>query len=168
MFNRNNASRSTSRRTVRGSGKKSKATIPMICEKVLRAGVYRSKIVKVANKKTIAGEDAIEVVYAFTGADGKEITAREVLPVESYFFERFCDALIAAGLKDGDDLADAVGIEEDVEIDYPVPHGLGRLKLRCPVRGEKFGPTLEDVEAEDERPEAGDDFDDFFEDTSSD
>ena len=123
---------SNTTRRIRGTGSR-KTAVPMARQKDIPTGQYRSKIVKISPKKTMAGEEAIEIIYELTAPDGSVRKMREVIPCDSWAYERFCDALIAAGLKDDDDITDAVGVTEDVYLTYPDARGLGHFSKRTPV-----------------------------------
>lgn len=124
--------RSTNRIAIRGSGgTKYKPTMAKASK--IPPGAYRSTITGITAVTTAAGDEAVEVIYDLVDADGRKLQMREVIPVESRAFERFSDALIAAGLEEDDDLLDAVGIVEDVELVYPDPKGLGHFGQRTPV-----------------------------------
>lgn len=144
--------------SVRSSG--SAAKIPMAKADRIPAGRYHSRILNIKEVKTSAGNEAVEVIYLLTAHDGVEHKMREVIPIDDFFFPRFCDAMVDAGLADGDDLLNAVGVEEKVELVYPNPKGLGHFAARTPVTvGEKTPKRDEEVVASDE---ADDDFDEDF------
>ena len=118
--------------TVRSSGANQR-NVPMARAGNIPAGHYRSTIMKISSTKTAAGEDAVEVIYELVSPKGHRWRMREVLPVDGWPFEKFGDALIAAGLHEGDDLICAVGVAEDVELAYPNPRGLGHFATRTPA-----------------------------------
>ena len=153
------------RTTVRGSGNR-KTKPPMAKASKIPPGAYRSKIVAIKNVKTFAGDDAVEVIYALTDTEGRVLTMREVIPEDAWVFEMFCDALLTAGLQEDDDIAAAVGITEDVVLEYPDPHGLGHFTSRVPVDG--VTPQSDTATAISAKPDtcekADDDFEDFLED----
>ena len=123
------------------------------------AGPYRSKIISIKSTTTAAGDDAIEVIYSLTRPDGQLLKMREILPLDSWAFERLCDALIAAGLNEDDDILDAIGIEEDVTLTYPNSGGLGHFSKRVPASSASPQPPKAPPKEEPE----GDDFEDFLE-----
>lgn len=143
------AKTSTTTRRIRGTGSR-KTAVPMARQKDIPAGQYRSKIAKISPKKTMSGEEAIEIIYELTAPDGNVKKMREVIPCDSWAYERFCDALIAAGLKDDDDITDAVGVTEDVYLTYPDARGLGHFSKRTPVitNGSPGTPADDDDEAD--------------------
>lgn len=124
--------RTSACRQLRGAGKK-KSTVPMARAKDIPAGRYTSEVKKVSFKKTMAGEDAVEVIYELIAMDGSVRQMREVIPMDSYSFECFSDAMIAAGLPDDADIEEVVGVKETVELVYPEPKGLGHFEKRRPV-----------------------------------
>lgn len=129
----NNASSSTAARYgIRGSSAK-KEKIPMARKKDILPGEYRSKIVKVSITKTRAGDEAVEVIYELTAADGKVFKMREIIPIDSWAFEKFGNAMIAAGLEENEDLEKTIGVTEDVTLTYDEPGGLGHFSKRVPV-----------------------------------
>ena len=134
-------SKNSTRITVRGTGGQ-KTKVPMAKANRIPPGRYQSKIVSIKNTTTAAGDAAVEVVYELTDADGCALKMREVLPVDSWAFEKFSDALIAAGMEEDDDLDGAVGVTEDVVLTYPDPKGLGHFKSRKPVAGKSNQAAL--------------------------
>ena len=157
--------------TVRGSGR-GKAKVPMAKANKIPPGSYRSRITSIKATKTSAGDEAVETIYDLVAADGKQFQMREVIPVDAWAFELFCDALLTAGLQEGEDLTAAVGITEDVELVYPNPKGLGHFKNRKPVTDadvvaeEKAAVCSEppEVVLEEDEDDELDEFDDFLED----
>lgn len=137
------SARSSTSHRIRGTSNR-KTTVPMARKKDIPAGKYRSRIIKVSFKKTAAGEDAVEIIYELTAPDGSVRKMREVIPEDSWAFERFCDALIAAGLEDDGDIKDAVGVTEDVYLDYPNASGLGHFTNRTPVTAKNIPGTPTD------------------------
>jgi len=140
---------------------------------------YRSKIVGLEDSRTKAGEDAIDVLYELTSASGKKFHVRMRYPLDGYFFEELCDALLDAGLTEDSKLSDAVGLEEQVVLDYENGERIGSFVSRSPVSRKASngkgscseaveGEETEAVEDEDQDEEDFDDdseFDDFLEDT---
>lgn len=158
--------RSTNRIAIRGSGG-SKSKPPMAKASKIPPGKYRSTITSIKAVTTAAGDDAVEVVYGLVDADGRELQMREVIPTDSWSFERFCDALIAAGFEEDDDLFDAVGITEDVELVYPDPKGLGHFGQRTPAdKGAttKATPKAKESHRKARSSEDDDEFDDLLDD----
>lgn len=143
---------STSTRRIRGTSSR-KAAVPMARQKDIPAGKYRSRIIKVSFKKTAAGEDAVEIIYELTAPDGSVRKMREVIPEDSWAFERFCDALIAAGLEDDGDIKDAVGVTEEVYLDYPNANRLGHFTKRAPVTAKNIPDTP--AEDDEDDPDLG-------------
>lgn len=121
-----------SRMTIRGSGA-TKTKAPMARANKIPAGRYRSTIISIKEVKTVAGDEAVEITYDLVSPDGQHRQMREVIPFDTWPYAQFCTALIYAGLNDGDDLLSAVGIVEDVVIEYPDPNGLGHFSERYPV-----------------------------------
>ena len=152
---------SRSRITVRGSGSKEK--IPLAKGGKIPAGDYRSKILSIKSVKTAAGDEAIEVIYLLTAPDGTQMKMREIIPIESHAFEHFCDALLAAGLSENDDILDGIGTEEAVTLYYEDPHGFGRFSKRRPAAEEaavdKHKPAK--ATASSKKIALDDDFEDF-------
>lgn len=165
-----------SRLTVRGSGR-GKSKPPMAKANKIPPGSYHSTIASIKAVKTSAGDEAVEVIYDLVAADGKQLQMREVIPIESWAFEKFCDALIEAGLSEDDDLTAAVGVVEDVELVYPQPNGFGHFERRKPVtnadevaeqkatvRSESPMKTVVEEDDGDDDVDELDEFDDFLED----
>lgn len=124
--------RTSTRRQLRSAGKK-KATVPVAKAKDIPAGKYSTEIKKVKFTKTMAGDEAVEIIYELTAMDGSVKLMREVIPIDSYSFELFSDAMVAAGLPDDADIEDVVGVRETVELVYPEPKSLGHFEKRRPV-----------------------------------
>ena len=167
-----NSPRSTSSRSriaIRGSN--SSAKIPMAKASKIPAGKYRSEIVSVNPVKTAAGDDAVEVIYNLLATDGSCLKMREIIPLDSWAFEKFCDALIAAGLTEDDDLNAAVGITEEVVLAYPDPRGLGHFSERHPVPTDATsdGQPRKSVKATaNNHASSGGDFDDYIDEDDED
>lgn len=154
-------SRSTvARYGIRGSSAK-KEKIPMARKKDIPSGAYRSKIIKVSITKTRAGDEAVEVIYELAAVDGKVFKMREVIPFDSWAFEKFSNAMIEAGLEENEDIEATIGVTEDVTLTYDEPDGLGHFTKRVPVVA-----TTHDAEDEvyDSEVDAYDDEEDYLED----
>ena len=54
--------------------------------------------------------------------------------------------MIAAGLEDDGDIKDAVGVTEEVYLDYPNVNGLGHFTKRTPVAAKNIPVAPEDDE----------------------
>lgn len=157
-----NYKQTTTRRTIHGTGNK-KPSVPMARASDVPPGKYRSRIVSVRDTKTLSGAEALEVIYELTAPDGSVRKMREVIPDNSWAFGRFSDALIAAGLDDDGDIADAVGVTEDVVLTYPDPHGLGHFSKRTPAVANSAPRAPADDEDDpapgfDDDDDAGDDW----------
>ena len=124
--------RTSARRQLRGAVKK-KPAVPMARAKDIPAGKYTSEVKKISFKKTRAGDEAVEVIYELIAADGSVMLMREVIPLDSWAFEIFSDAMIAAGVPDDADIEEVVGVKENVELVYSEPKGLGSFDKRRPV-----------------------------------
>lgn len=157
-----NSVNSRSRYTIRGSSTQT-AAVPMARKHDVPAGTYNSEIVSVKPTKTSAGADAIEVIYRLTNVRGQTLLMREVIPINSYPYRRFCDALIAAGVKEGTDILDVGGVQERIELSYPDPHGLGRIEKRTPLNSSSSSADASD-DAKAARYTDDDEFDDFLDD----
>ena len=163
---RSRSTKSSARISVRGTGSQ-KVKPPMAKANKIPPGQYRSTIISIKAVTTAAGDDAVEVVYDLVTEDGNKYQMREIIPVDSWAFERFSDAMIAAGMEEDDDLTDAVGITEDVELVYPNPKGLGHFGQRTPADKEatvKTIPQPKENRRKAHPAEEDDEFDDFLED----
>lgn len=129
------ASRSRTGATLRGTGRKN-SSVPLARSSNVPAAKYDSTIVSAKPTITAAGADAAEIIYELRAADGTVYKVREVIPFDLWVFDKFCDAMIKAGLQDGDDLSKAIGIKERVILEYPTPGGIGRFKERHPISSE--------------------------------
>lgn len=126
------AAKTMSLPVIRGT-RRGASTPTMAYENTIPGGQYRSTIASITTVKTAAGADAIEVVYTLADHRGNTYSMKERLPVNSFAYERLGDALIAAGLNEGDSLSKAIGVEEDVRLHYPKPGGLGHFSTRSPA-----------------------------------
>lgn len=118
---------------------------------------YDSSIAGVEVTRTKGGEDAVDILYNLTNQEGKTFHVRMRYPLGSFYFEELCDALLEAGLKEGMDIKKAVGIEEEVTIDYVNGERIGSIVERVPV-GSK---STETKTANADKDEADDDDDEF-------
>lgn len=148
------------RHVIRGSSTQT-AAVPMARRSIIPAGRYVSKITSITPTKTSAGAEAVEVVYGLTDAHGKQLKMREVIPINSFPYTRFSDAMIAAGLSNGGDILDAVGVEEKITIEYSDPHGLGHISKRTPLGSASINADQPD-DLEAARYVADEEFDDFL------
>lgn len=120
---------------------------------VVKAGHYRSVITGVEVTQTKAGEEAVDVLYDLVDQKEKHFHVRMRYPVESCYFNELCDALLEAGLTEGMDIKKAVGIEEEITIDYVNGERIGSIVERVPVGTKSTEPKAvnadEDAEYED-------------------
>lgn len=160
LSSRKNTAPSRPRYTIHGSGVQ-KSNVPMARKQDIPAGTYGAKILSITPTTTAAGAEAIQVIYKLTNVRGQTLLMREVIPTNSFPYRRFCDALIAAGVEEGSDILDAVGVEERITITYPDPHGLGHISKRVPLnRASANEDEAESTEAA--RYAADEEFDDFL------
>ena len=112
---------------------------------IVPAGKYRCKVVAFEDSRTKAGEEAVDALYELTSATGEQYHIRTRYLVDSYYYCEFCDALLDAGLKENSLLADAVGIEEEIVLDYPDGARIGCFTSRRPLgrRDCQDGDTLD-------------------------
>ncbi|MDD7288895.1 MAG: hypothetical protein PUH00_04155 [Clostridiales bacterium] len=160
--NRKTSDSPTPRYTIRGTNNRG-VTIPMFREKDIPPGRYAARVSEVELVKTRAGDDAVSVTYELKASNGKTLKAREIIPLDSWAFSLWSDAMIAAGLNTDSDIMDAVGIEEEFEVFYPSPNGLGQLKNRLPATKARATVTSEEEETYEEEDDDDDDDDDDFE-----
>ena len=118
-------------------------------KKVVPPGNYRSKIVDVQDAVTNAGAQAVDVFYDLSDSGNKTYHIKQRYPLDSYYFDELCDALLDAGLPEGSRISKAKGINENVTLEYPEGSSLGSFSARCPV---------EDREEDEDDPE----FEDFL------
>ncbi len=102
---------------------------------VVPAGQYRSEIVAAEDSKTKAGEAAVDVLYELIADSGKKFHVRMRYPLESYYFEELCEALLDAGLTEDNKISDAVSVKETVVLDYPDDSRIGSFVDRWPADG---------------------------------
>lgn len=157
------------------------AKIPFIKQSVVPAGTYVARVTAVKEAKTTAGEDAIDIIYNFTNANGKVVAAKERFPIDGYVLTKLTTHWFNNSLLPDDaTYADIVGIEETVDISYVNPTALGNLQNRKPCKRtankaapskKTSAPPVEDVdesESEEDMEEDWDEFDDFLEDEDGD
>lgn len=82
------------------------------------AGRYWSRVDKISESMTMTGKPAIDVDYTFQDENGNLFNVRQRYPDGSYAQARFFDAMVDAGVPDGADIVDAVGITEEIDFDY--------------------------------------------------
>ena len=145
---------------------------------VVPPGEYRSKIVGLEDSQTKSGEESIDVLYELTSGSGKKYHVRMRYPVDGFYFDELCEALLDAGLTEDSKLFDAVGLEEQVVLDYPNGERIGSFTNRCPVSrkvskgygGRSEAAEEEETEVVDDEDQDEEDFDedsefnDFLED----
>ena len=136
---------------------------------VVPPGTYKSEIVGIEEAQTKAGEEAVDVLYELTSTSGRKYHVRMRYPVDGYFFEELCDALLDAGLAEGSKLSEAVGLEEEVELAYSNGERIGSFVNRWSIGGysdDFCGEDSSNREPEEEPEEEldEDEFDDFLED----
>lgn len=139
MSIRDSISRTNSRKTSKVPAtdtivrrKPAKKNVPFLSESVVPAGRYVSEIVAVYEAVTDKGKAAVDVHYSFTDAHGNVVEAKERFAIDGFYFEQLCEALLDAGLSDGAKISQAVGITESVDVTYPRPGAIGRIKTRTP------------------------------------
>lgn len=158
MKNKKNPASSISNVRIRRT--KSQTTAPMLTQKVAPAGIYTSKITDVTMSKTENGEDAVDVTYELTSANGKVAQGRLRYTLDGFHFERFSDAMIDAGVPEDSPITEAVGIEEEIEVVYPQRNSLAKIKSRHPLNAAKAKQTKAVAAAEVDEEDA--EFDDFL------
>lgn len=158
-----NSVNSRPRFVIRGSSTQT-AAVPMARRSIIPAGRYTSVVANIVPTRTNAGANAIEVTYDLTDARGKLTKMREIIPEESFPYTRFSDAMISAGLPNGGNIFDAVGVEERITVEYPNPHGLGRITKRTPLKSTSTKAAANDdaESTETARYAADEEFDDFL------
>lgn len=124
--------------------------------KVVPPGVYSSIVQKVSSSTTRAGDDAVDFCYDLTDTNGKVYHVLQRYPFESTACDDLSNRLIDAGLPEGSDFADAVGLKETVAVVYRDGSTIGSIVATSEA------PEV----SSDEEPE--DDFDTFLEDEEDD
>ena len=139
MAIRDSLSRTNGRKTSKISAtdtivrrKPAQKNVPFLSESAVPAGRYVSEIVAVHEAVTDKGKAAVDMCYTFTDAHGNVVEAKERFAIDGYYFEQLCEALLDAGLPDGAKISQAVGITESVDVAYPRPGAIGRIKTRTP------------------------------------
>ena len=136
---------------------------------VVLPGTYISKIVGVEESKTKAGEEAVDVLYELTSDSGKKHHVRMRYPLDGFYFEELCEALLDAGLTEDSKLSDAVGLEEQVVLGYPNGERIGSFISRYPAdRKVSIGKVGSSKVAEDHESEAFDEDDQAEDDVEDD
>ena len=154
------------------------AKIPFIKHSVVPAGTYVARVTAVKEAKTTAGEDAIDIIYNLTNANGKVVAAKERFPIDGYVLTKLTTHWFNNSLLPDDaTYADIVGIEETVDISFVNPSSLGSLKNRRPVNHaskatspkKTSAPPVNDADEgdleEDMEEDLDDEFDDFLDET---
>lgn len=135
---------------------------------VVAAGKYTSTIVEVKRAKTNAGAIAIDVRYDLVDAANKEYHVLMRYPCDSKHFGNLIDALLAAGLSEEDDIADAVGVREKVMLEYVDGETIGSITARSPIDKRVTKKKATEVEVIEEEEDTDDEFDDFLEEADDD
>lgn len=115
------------------------------------AGYYYSTVEDI-RIRTKNGKDMIDVCYAIEGYDyknkGKKFRMKQTYVIGSDYCQKFYDAMVDAGVRDGASLRDAIGAEECIHLAYVSDHSeLGSIIAR---RGCRDDPEPEDDETEDD------------------
>lgn len=131
---------------------------------VVKAGHYRSVITGVEVTQTKAGEEAVDVLYTLTNAEGMVFHVRMRYPRDSYYWGELCNALLAAGLKDGESIMKAVGVQEEITLDYVNGETIGSITSRSPIGKKTIQKKVSEVEETEEDEDTDDEFDDFLSD----
>lgn len=130
---------------------KTQTVVPMLTSKIAPAGTYTSRIAAVtASNIEGTNADAVDLIYELTDSGGKVVQGRIRYEIDGYHFYRLGDALIAAGLPEGSSIAEAVGIEETLEIVYPQRNSLAKIKSRRPLSVAKTQQSKTPVAVADE------------------
>ena len=148
------------------------AKIPFVRQSIVPAGTYTAKVITVKEAKTTAGEDAIDIIYNLTNANGKVVAAKERFPIDGYVLTKLSTHWFNNNLLPDDaTYADIVSIEETVDISYVNPKALGCLRNRRPVNQaskatpkKTSAPSVEDVDEVAPVEDVEEDFDDDYED----
>ena len=128
---------------------------------VVAPGKYSSIIAGVEITKTKGGEDAVDILYDLVDQKSKNFHVRMRYPVSSFYFEELCDALLEAGLEEGMDIKKAVGIEEEIIIDYANGERIGSVAERSPIGKKAIKTKVMEIE---EDADEDSEFDDCLED----
>lgn len=135
-------------------------------EKVVPPGSYRSQIADVQMSETKSGAEAVDVHYDLTDPAGKKYHVKMRYPVDSYYFEELCDALVDAGIPENADISAAIGVTETIELAYDEDSSFGSFVSRepCAVDAEasaasraKINSLLDEFEDDEDD---GDEWDD--------
>ena len=158
------------------------AKVPFVKQSVVPAGTYTARITVVKEAQTTAGEDAIDIIYNFTNANGKVVAAKERFPIDGYVLTKLTTHWFNNSLLPDDaTYSDIVSIEETVDISYVNPSSLGNLHNRRPCKhaASKSAPPTKssappvndddegDLEEDLEEDPDGE-FDDFWDETDED
>ena len=99
------------------------------------AGYYYSTVedIQIRAKN---GKDMIDVCYAIEGYDyknkGKKFRIKQTYVVGSDYCQKFFDAMVDAGVRDGASLRDAIGAEERIHLAYVSDTSeIGSIIARC-------------------------------------
>lgn len=101
-------------------------------ESVVPPQTYQSQIADVLMTKTKSGNEAVDVHYDLTSSTGKRYHVKMRYPLDSFYFEELCDALIEAGVSENADISAAIGVTETVELAYDNDSVFGSFVSRNP------------------------------------
>lgn len=135
--------------------------VPLLTSSNVPAGRYDSRVDSIATSKTDKGKPAVDVVYEFTDASGTRYKAKVRYELDSYFYEKFTNAMLDAGLPNGGSLSQAIGITEKLEVTYAYEGALGKLVNRRPASAAKPANTRSPAASIDDDDDEDTDFDDF-------
>lgn len=80
------------------------------------AGFYEAILDRVVDSKTSSNNDAIDVFYSLKDGNKRYKIVQRV--AVGYYYDRFCEQLMAAGVKKGAFLDELDGVDVMVEVNY--------------------------------------------------
>lgn len=114
-----------------------------ICDEVPPA-MYSSRVDFVEASLTAKKQPAVDVCYSLINADGDLFHIRQRYPKGSVFYQELVHALCNAGAPPGKNIAEAVGIIENLKIGYSTGSEIGSITKRIPYPY-KEGETQENM-----------------------
>ena len=99
-------------------------------ENTVPEGHYWIRIDNISESITTTGKTAIDVYYTFQDETGKLHKVKMRYTDGSIAQDEFFDAMVEAGVDEGADITDAIGITEEIDFEYV--GNFGAIKNRIP------------------------------------
>lgn len=99
-------------------------------ENIVPEGHYWIRVDDISESITTTGKSAIDVYYTFQDENEKLYKVKMRYADGSIAQDEFFDAMVEAGVNDGADIADTIGITEEIDLEYVGNFGV--IKNRIP------------------------------------